>query len=173
MKGRDHLSAFMLPFGVLIVIPACLLLYSHDTLIGWQLSPTIDTLLIILGLILIFCGVVLLAVTIKMFYQLGKGTLAPWAPTKNLVVEGIYGRIRNPMISGVILIAFGEGFILSSWLILLWGIIIILGNHIYFIYSEEPGLVRRFGDDYILYKKNVPRWIPRRTPWIPNQELAE
>jgi hypothetical protein len=26
-------------------------------------------------------------------------------------------------------------------------------------------LERRFGDDYILYKKNVPRWIPRLNPW--------
>ena len=40
-------------------------------------------------------------------------------------------------------------------------------NAIYMLLSEEPGLARRFGDDYLLYKKNVPRWIPRVTPWTP------
>ena len=24
---------------------------------------------------------------------------------------------------------------------------------------------RRFGDDYRAYKRNVPRWVPRRRPW--------
>jgi protein-S-isoprenylcysteine O-methyltransferase Ste14 len=31
--------------------------------------------------------------------------------------------------------------------------------------SEEPGLEKRFGDDYRRYKANVPRWIPRLRPW--------
>ena len=32
-------------------------------------------------------------------------------------------------------------------------------------FGEEPGLAKRFGDDYLHYKQNVPRWIPRLTPW--------
>ncbi|MHA2314349.1 MAG: methyltransferase family protein [Candidatus Hermodarchaeia archaeon] len=38
-------------------------------------------------------------------------------------------------------------------------------NHIWFIKREEPDLERRFGDEYRQYKRNVPRWIPRRSPW--------
>jgi protein-S-isoprenylcysteine O-methyltransferase Ste14 len=34
-----------------------------------------------------------------------------------------------------------------------------------FVLVEEPGLERRFGDSYRAYKANVPRWIPRLTPW--------
>ena len=26
-------------------------------------------------------------------------------------------------------------------------------------------LVNRFGEEYLTYKRNVPRWIPRLTPW--------
>ena len=34
-------------------------------------------------------------------------------------------------------------------------------NAIYIPLSEEPGLVRRFGEEYEEYRDNVPRWIPR------------
>ena len=40
-----------------------------------------------------------------------------------------------------------------------------LVNLIYIPLSEEPGLAKRFGDDCLLYKAKVPRWIPRWTPW--------
>ena len=35
------------------------------------------------------------------------------------------------------------------------------------ITSEEPGLEKRFGAEYVEYKRNVPRWIPRLKPWRP------
>ena len=53
----------------------------------------------------------------------------------------------------------------ESWPIFLWFFFCGILNHFYFVYSEEPGLIKRFGDDYILYMENVPRWIPRRSPW--------
>ena len=46
-------------------------------------------------------------------------------------------------------------------------------NVIYIPLSEEPGLVRRFGDDYLTYKRNVPRWIPRLKPWQPEDFKGE
>jgi protein-S-isoprenylcysteine O-methyltransferase Ste14 len=46
-------------------------------------------------------------------------------------------------------------------------------NVIYIPLSEEPGLARRFGDDYLEYKRNVPRWIPRITPWRPEDLRVE
>ncbi len=38
-------------------------------------------------------------------------------------------------------------------------------NAVYFPLSEEPGLRRRFGDEYDEYARNVPRWIPRLRRW--------
>ena len=32
------------------------------------------------------------------------------------------------------------------------------------------GLMARFGQRYLLYKQNVPRWLPRVRPWIPPWE---
>jgi hypothetical protein len=30
---------------------------------------------------------------------------------------------------------------------------------------QEKGLDRRFGGEYLAYKRNVPRWIPQLKPW--------
>jgi protein-S-isoprenylcysteine O-methyltransferase Ste14 len=37
--------------------------------------------------------------------------------------------------------------------------------HLAVVYLEEPGLEKRFGDSYREYRRNVPRWVPRITPW--------
>lgn len=171
-KGKQA-SSLSLPIGVLIIIPLILLFLSNDISIGWNLSLFFDIIVILVGLALIFSGLTLMAITIKMFSKIGKGTLAPWAPTQKLVVTGIYQRTRNPMILGVLIVLLGETIVFSSTGIFLWFLIATVVNHIYFIRFEEPGLLERFGDEYQVYKDNVPRWIPQRKPWKSDQESRE
>ena len=46
-----------------------------------------------------------------------------------------------------------------------------MGNTLFLLYaiyiplSEEKGLVSRFGEEYLEYNKNMPRWIPRISAW--------
>ncbi|MGY5870984.1 MAG: isoprenylcysteine carboxylmethyltransferase family protein [Candidatus Thorarchaeota archaeon] len=170
---RQQASAYGLPIIVLIIVPFLIMLLTNDTSLGWNIHPALDIPLLILGLATILSGFTLLAVTIRMFSKIGKGTLAPWAPTEELVIEGLYSRTRSPMITGVLIVLVGEVIILSSLWIFLWFVFFAIGNHYYFIRFEEPGLLDRFGDAYQSYKENVPRWIPRRIPWKPNQESKE
>jgi protein-S-isoprenylcysteine O-methyltransferase Ste14 len=146
---------------------------TNDTSLGWDLHSSLNTPIMIIGLASILSGLVFLGATIRLFSNIGKGTLAPWAPTEKLVVEGLYGRTRSPMISGVLIVLVGEVIILSSLWIFLWFIIFAIGNHFYFIRFEEPGLLDRFGDAYQSYKENVPRWIPQRRPWKPDQKSED
>ena len=69
------------------------------------------------------------------------------------------------MIAGVACILLGEAVFFGSLPLLCWFAIFVSVNLIYMPLREEPGLVKRFGDDYLLFKRNVPRWIPRLTPW--------
>ena len=71
------------------------------------------------------------------------------------------------MISGVFFVLLGEGLIFGSILILGWFVLFVIGNLIWIPLWEEPGLMRRFGQEYEQYKQNVPRWIPRLRPWDP------
>lgn len=167
MSRRDHPFSFVLPFVVLIIIPAFLLILSTDCSLAWEFDPVINILLMVVGFALMFSGVALLVVCIRLLSRIGQGTLAPWAPTQKIVVEGPYRRTRSPMLSGVLIVLLGESILFSSLSIFFWFALAWAMNHIYFIKSEEPALLARFGDDFRLYMENVPRWIPRRTPWCP------
>jgi protein-S-isoprenylcysteine O-methyltransferase Ste14 len=110
-------------------------------------------------------GLLIMGHTIASFIRIGRGTLAPWSPTRKLVVEGLYAHVRNPMILGVLIVLLGEALAAASWRILAWALVFFLINTLYFVVSEEPGLERRFGEEYRRYKMNVPRWMPRLRPW--------
>jgi protein-S-isoprenylcysteine O-methyltransferase Ste14 len=168
MSKREHASSFMLPIAVLILMPWFLMWYTSDTIIGLSLAWFLDLLVMLIGITLLLTGVILMAACIRMFTNVGEGTLAPWAPTQKLVVVGIYRYMRNPMITGVVLGILGESIILSNYAVFLWFLFFFIGNHLYFIKSEEPGLLKRFGQEYVEYFENVPRWLPRRTPWEPS-----
>jgi protein-S-isoprenylcysteine O-methyltransferase Ste14 len=108
---------------------------------------------------------VLMVATIRLFVTVGKGTLAPWNPTQRLVVRGVYRHVRNPMIAGVFLVLLGEAVLAASLPLLGWFAAFVVVNVLYIPLAEEPGLAKRFSDEYQTYKRNVPRWIPRLRPW--------
>lgn len=159
------ISAFSLPFTVLIVIPGLLLWWTDDFKPGWGLGPVGDWLLSFLGFAIVGAGLYLMVITIRLFWKEGKGTLAPWAPPKKLVVAGPYRYVRNPMILGVLVVLLGETVFFGSLVIFVCAVVFFVINHFYFMFSEEPGLVGRFGEEYLRYRENVPRWLPRLKPW--------
>ena len=77
-----------------------------------------------------------------------------------LVVDGIMAHVRHPMYFGIIMVYLA--FVLSTMSLLSfipWFFVIVL--HDKFATYEEQKLVERFGEEYIEYKKRVPKWIPR------------
>lgn len=124
------------------------------------------------GSVCLLIGLLLFIQSVVLFIRIGKGTLAPWNPTRKLVVKSLYRHTRNPMILGVFFILLGEGLMMSYLPILVWAGSFFLLNHLYFILKEEPGLLQRFGEEYREYKAHVPRWFPRLRPWRPEGEAA-
>jgi protein-S-isoprenylcysteine O-methyltransferase Ste14 len=166
-----HVKAFiMMPLAGALVVPVILLFFVSEINFGWDLKSPMDILLVIIGCILIVCGLYLMMRTTYLFYKIGKGTLAQWDPPQNLVVFGVYRYVRNPMVLGVLLTVFGEIVIFGAISLFVYFLFIFIGNHVLFVKLEEPELVKRFGEDYVLYMKNVPRWIPRLKPWMDSQD---
>ena len=157
----------LLPGTVTVVVPALILILGNGPNIGWGLDGTAAALPALLGSALYAAGFALWLWTVRLFASIGKGTLAPWDPTSRLVIDGPYRYVRNPMITAVTTALLGEAAFFGSPDLALWAGIFFVANYIGFLAYEERGLVRRFGDDYREYKRNVPRWIPRRSAWPP------
>src|SRR4051812_27067897 len=139
------------------MVPA-LILWGGEPRVGWGALP---------GALLIGVGLLLVVRTVALFARVGRGTLAPWDPTSRIVVRGPYRHVRNPMISGVMLILLGEAALFGSLPLLIWAAAFFAVNVAYMPFVEEPGLRRRFGHEYDRYRANVPRWLPRPRPWDP------
>ena len=163
--NRPYLRAILiLPGNVLVTVPVLILAFTTTGGLAWELSAP-GRLQFWPALACFALGLWLMASTMRLFARRGEGTPAPWDPPKNLVVAGVYRRVRNPMISGVIFALWGEALLLQSLPLAAWALLFMLGNMVYIPNFEEPGLEKRFGADYRAYKDNVPRWIPRLTPW--------
>ena len=166
MSALRHLRAVaLLPFMVAVVFPGLLVYFTGTVHVGWELPPALWFLPFLIAGLLITLGLALFGWTVSLFASAGRGTLAPWDPTQRLVVLGPYRHVRNPMISGVLSILLGEAALLGSLPLLGWFLVFLALNQLYIPLFEEPGLERRFGDDYRRYKQNVPRWVPRLRAW--------
>ena len=164
MMWRMVKAVLLLPVMAVVAIPGGIYWAAAGSAFAGPLSPP-GQFQFWAGLAALGAGLFLGTWTASLFVSIGQGTPAPWDPPQNLVVRGPYRHVRNPMISSVLLMVRGEALVLSSWPVGWWGITFFALNSVYFPLFEEKGLERRFGDDYRTYKANVPRWVPRLTPW--------
>ena len=92
------------------------------------------------------------------FRQAGTNMI-PFKPSTALVTSGVYRFTRNPMYLGMaafyIGIAVAAGWI---WALFLLPLVLIAIDRLV-IAREEPYLERKFGQEYVEYKKRVRRWI--------------
>ncbi|MFL5606587.1 MAG: methyltransferase family protein [Gemmatimonadaceae bacterium] len=165
MLLRHLLAIAVLPFVAAVVIPVWV---ARRNDVQLAVGPTAPQQLAQLGgLCLLSIGLVLFVSSLRRFAGEGKGTLAPWDPPRRLVVTGPYRYVRNPMISGVLFVLFGETLILLSRPHLTWALTFLLINAVYIPLLEEPQLRQRFGASYDEYSDHVPRLVPRLRPWTP------
>ena len=148
MLGRAIFAFLALPGVVAFAIPIALS--------GWA-SPFPSKHLI--GVVPLSLGAYLLLWCVREFYVAGRGTLAPWAPPKHLVVTGPYRYSRNPMYVGVALILLGWAALYWSGALLLYAGCVLAAFHLRVVLAEEPWAARTFGDAWASYRGRTPRWL--------------
>jgi protein-S-isoprenylcysteine O-methyltransferase Ste14 len=85
--------------------------------------------------------------------------VCPTARTARLITSGPFRFTRNPMYVGMLAILFGLALIMGSLpFYLSFAAFFGLLNHFFCPY-EENKLTDAFGAEYVLYKKNVRRWL--------------
>jgi protein-S-isoprenylcysteine O-methyltransferase Ste14 len=120
-----------------------------------------------LGIALIAAGALVLLSAFVRFVTEGSGTPAPVAPTRRLVVGGLYRYVRNPMYLAVLAIIVGQAIVLWRPILVGYAAVIALAFFAFVRGYEEPTLQRAFGDEYVAYHGAVPGWWPRLHPWTP------
>jgi protein-S-isoprenylcysteine O-methyltransferase Ste14 len=131
-------------FTVVQIVLACALLGFMFTMPGpWDWQRDVGTALMIVGL----SGIAVAR------YQLGR-SFAIWAEAHQLVTQGIYSKIRNPIyVFGTLLIA---GFILILHRPIGWiFVLVIIVIQVLRARREAHVLESAFGDAYRDYRRNT------------------
>lgn len=95
----------------------------------------------------------------------GIGTPALIAPPTHLVVGGLYRYVRNPMYLAVIATILGQALLLWRPVLLGYAGLVAAAMVTFVLGHEQPALTRKFGSEYTTYRRAVPGWWPRPTPW--------
>lgn len=125
-------------------------------------SPSLEILnnpiLMILGLISIYVGVGFFSWAYLYLGLIGTIGGLSLGVKEDLVTSGPYKYTRNPQYFGILLFLFGFSFLTKSiYLIIfstLWSVLFYV-----IALSEEKELEESFGQEYIEYRKKVPRFI--------------
>jgi|HubBroStandDraft_1064217.scaffolds.fasta_scaffold528447_1 protein-S-isoprenylcysteine O-methyltransferase Ste14 len=138
----------------------------------WRLeAPLLGTALFrFVGGALIALGLVGLLDSFGRFALQGLGTPAPVFPTRHLVITGLYRYVRNPMYVAVVSTIIGQALVFGNVKLLEYGGLVWLLFHLFVLAYEEPTLRSSFGPEYKLFCTEVPRWMPRLTPWRSHPE---
>ena len=115
----------------------------------------------LLGGLLVALGAILLLTCIYEFAARGRGTLSPADPPKELVVQGLYRYVRNPMYVSVMTILAGETLLVQSVEMLVYMLFFFTAATAFVIGFEEPYLRQQFGTSYEEYTRRVGRWLPK------------
>jgi protein-S-isoprenylcysteine O-methyltransferase Ste14 len=118
-----------------------------------------------LGLPLLLVGPWVTLESIRVLLVEGQGVLlgdlVSSEQSTTLITEGIYARMRNPMLLGYLMALLGLGLVrqsVSASFVLpgAYGILWIAWIKL----REEPALEKRFGEEYVRYRENTPFLVP-------------
>ena len=82
-----------------------------------------------------------------------------------LATDGPYSLTRNPMYFGNLVLGLGFALMANRWWVLVGLLLAFALIYDATIKAEEANLLRRFGDAYVRYCRDVPRFVPRLTAW--------
>ncbi|MFQ5763619.1 MAG: methyltransferase family protein [Rhodospirillales bacterium] len=111
----------------------------------------------IVGLAVGFAGIVLRAAVVGTAY-IKRGGVNRRVYADQLVTEGIFAHVRNPLYVGNILILAGLFIVANNPWGYLLGIGFFLVSYMSIVAAEETYLLEKFGAEYAAYCRSVPRW---------------
>ena len=162
-RSSSRVRTLLTPAGLLFFFTLVALFIvaslQVDKLLGLpKLFPT--SVNIALSVPILAIGLFLVLWSILHFIKV-RGTPVPFNPPPKLVTTGPYAYVRNPMLTGVVIVFFGLGVLFRSIsLVFIFTPLFVLLNVLELRAVEEPELEKRLGKEYLEYKKRVPMFVP-------------
>ncbi|MGJ0483853.1 MAG: methyltransferase family protein [Methylomicrobium sp.] len=113
-----------------------------------------------MGLLMVAAGHALRILTIGLAYII-RGGKNRRIYAENLVTDGVFAHCRNPLYVGNILIVIGFLFISGNTTGIILGSVGFMAIYRLIVFSEERFLTEKFGQPYLDFCADVPRWLPR------------
>jgi protein-S-isoprenylcysteine O-methyltransferase Ste14 len=95
----------------------------------------------------------------------GRHTRSQKIEGDKLAAAGPYGYVRNPIYLGSVVLGSGMVLLIGDRRLVVPCALTFLALYFGLIPAEEEFLTTKFPDEYAAYCRNVPRLIPRLTPW--------
>lgn len=156
-KKKDHLPLFGV--GPLIVLPQVILtiigvvLEKKGILIDWKFN--------ILKIPMLICGIVCICLGIILWYGANfKCKIDIHIQKNELVTDGVYGIVRNPIYSAFYLLCLGIILVENNLILLIIPVLGYVYMTIILKNTEEKWLYTLYGEKYKEYCKKVNRCIP-------------
>lgn len=84
---------------------------------------------------------------------------------KRLATDGLYGLVRHPQYTGLLIGLFGEGVVHWPTLFSVGLYPVIAAAYVLLARSEERRVMEQFGEEYRAYRRRVPMFFPRMGQW--------
>jgi protein-S-isoprenylcysteine O-methyltransferase Ste14 len=130
--------------------------YAVHYIFPWDIGNFTGIHLVGIGIVIM--GLIIVIFTFRSFKK-AETHIEPWKPTTKIISTGIFARSRNPIYGSFCVISIGIGLILNSYWILLSFIPSAIMVYVIAIKKEEAYLEKKFGEEYMQYKKKVRRWV--------------
>jgi protein-S-isoprenylcysteine O-methyltransferase Ste14 len=161
---RDRRNAVLGSLVFLALAPGVVAGVVPGLITGWEVEERLPGALRALGFALVLVSAGFLLHAFGRFAIEGLGTPAPVAPTRRLVVGGVYRFVRNPMYLAVVGAIAGQALVFGSLELVVYGAVVACAFVAFVRLYEEPTLRAEYGAEYDAYRAAVPGWIPRLTP---------
>jgi protein-S-isoprenylcysteine O-methyltransferase Ste14 len=157
---RVGIAVWFVVYHVLMFVALPMLFIAWNAELGWGVWTM--PLTRGLGIAMVLAGAAVIAYCTGLFAWVGRGTPVPIAPPEVLVTGGLFRYSRNPIYVADALIWLGVFFWQGHLSLLL---LVAMGTatiYLVVVWSEEPAMRKRFGQDFDDYCARVPRWVGTR-----------
>lgn len=152
--GKEHPKSYLIQFLAAIIFFSLWIsdsfIFMFSTILA-SFIPFLIRLILFLGLLVIGCFLIFIAGHILFHEE---------KLSSKLIKTRIFAHTRHPLYLGILILYLGL-ILLTASLISIIGFIIV-----FFLYDriatfEEKDLEKLFKEEYLEYKKAVPKWFPR------------